>query len=100
MKIANYIITFRSPIVVNKGGNVWTEIKDALMGEKLLLALKLYKDHTGLGLKEAKTHFDLVRYGICASHNNEDDPKTGYNSAKGAKVFVKRLQKFNVKPKQ
>jgi hypothetical protein len=99
MKIANYIITFRSPIVVNKSDNVWTKIKDTLEESKLLAALKLYKEHTGLGFKEAKTHFDLVRYGICASHNNEDDPQTGYNSPKGAKTFVKRLKKFNVKLK-
>lgn len=97
MKIGNLIVILQSPIVVTKTGNFWTEMKDALLEGALLKALKIYKENTGLGLKEAKANFDQVRHGICASFvDNDIDPTTGYNSPKGSKEFIRRLQKIKL----
>lgn len=87
MKIGKFIITLQSPVVVTNTGNFWIEIRKALQGEALLMALKIYKQNTGMGLKEAKTHFDQIRHNFSAQH---ESPYT----ERGSELFVNRLRKI------
>jgi hypothetical protein len=55
MIIGKFIIKFHSPITIKRAGYM-KEVIDALKKGYTLLAIKTYKQHTGVGLKKARDY--------------------------------------------
>ena len=56
MKIGKLEITFQTPIVITLEKSWMREVKQSLREGKTLMAVKIYKDNTGKGLRESKDY--------------------------------------------
>jgi hypothetical protein len=54
MRIGKLVITFHSPVTFEVEGKWMRDVKQALHEGRKLLAVKIYKENTGTGLKDAK----------------------------------------------
>lgn len=62
MKIGRLTITLRSPIVFSLEPTWMQLVKQELREGRILMAVKLYKENTGKGLKECKDYvFDVLK---------------------------------------
>lgn len=61
MKIGKFYIELRSPIHITSEKPYMREIRQALAEENTLMAIKIYKDATGSGLRESKDFIIRLR---------------------------------------
>jgi ribosomal protein L7/L12 len=100
MKIGRLEIRIQSPIIITFDKTWMREVKQALREGKTLLAVKIYKDHTGKSLMESKNYVcDVLRPKYYKENNTmkkfrEEMSKCTLTSAQfQAKEMVNRMNK-------
>jgi hypothetical protein len=94
MKIGKLVIRFHSPVTIEVEEKWMKDVKQALHEGRKLLAVKIYKENTGTGLKEAK---DFVFDTLVPKYYRE--PKPRHYTMDDYKAFVRTSEpiEFNNK---
>ena len=74
MRIGRLIIKFHSPVTMEIEGEWMRDVKQALREGRKLMAVKIYKENSGTGLKEAK---DFVFEKLVPEYYKEPVPEKG-----------------------
>ena len=74
---------------MNRAGDTYSQaVKDAVNAGRKIDAIKLYREETGVGLKEAKHAIDLLAVKSTPTTDNSDMSEPGSGAASAIKLVV------------